>query len=401
LRARILYTLGAIYVHEDRSADAEPLLSEALLLRLRDNQPAELGEVYIGLAAASMNLGHYAQASDALARARMQFDLAGDTLALARVDANEGVIDLVRGRPAEGLPLLQRAAECFRLFGAVAERFLTIAAETKARLALLDAAGALATSDAVESQLGQREIPHIRGTLGVQRARALAANGRMAEAVRVLDQLKTDVAKGEQAGLPGDIASTRAQLALATGDAATAEKEALVAVSTLQTADEQHERARAWRVLTRALQAANRMDEAAAQVREFSQWATTMQPASPPVVYSALASAEKERELHRKDEADKAYAAALDAAERWDVPADLAEVVESYVNALIEDGQLDRANQVVARIARWADHDFACALLQARLYHALGQRAGSENALARARSLAGERPVPTFNPANG
>ncbi|GAA0704813.1 winged helix-turn-helix domain-containing protein [Dokdonella soli] len=403
LRARALYALASIDVQEDRSADAEPLFSEALTLRLRDNQPAELGEIYTGLAGAFMNLGRYAQASDALARARVQLDLAGDTLALARVDANEGALDVVRGRPAEGLPLLQRAAECFRLFGAVTGRLLTVAAEVKAQLALLDPAGALVTADAIDAQFDQRDNAHIRATLGVQRARALAANGRIAEAIHLLDKLKTDVAQGKHAGLPGDIASTRAQLALAAGDAVTAEKEARIAVAALQTVDEQHERARAWRVLTRALQAGGHVDEATSQVREFSQWATTMQPASPPVLYAALAGAEHARDLHRTDEADKAYGAALEAAEHWDVPDDLAEVVESFGNALIKDGRLDLANQVIARIARWTDRDFACALLQARLYNAVGQRTGAENALARARSLAGERALPALlidRPAN-
>ena len=49
---------------------------------------------------------------------------------------------------------------------------------------------------------------------------------------------------------------------------------------------------------------------------------------------------------------------------------------------------------MIGRVARWADRDFDCALLQAGLYHALGQRATWQTALARARSLAGERTIP-------
>lgn len=398
LRASVLYMLGFVDVREDRSADAEPLFSEALMLHLHDNKPADLGDIYTGLAGAFLNLGRYAQASDALARARMQMDLAGDKLALGRVDANEGILDIAVGRPAEGVPMLRRAAATFRLFGVVNERLLTVAAEIRAHLALLDPAAALAAANAVEPQVAARENSHIRGTFDVQRARALAANGRTTEAIDLLERLQSAVAQGDRSGLPGDIASARARLALESGDAATAQKQARIAVGVLQTVDEQYERARAWRTLTRALQADGHGDEAAAQIGDFSKWAAALQ--SPPAaMYAALARAEFDRGRHADAAAGKEYAAALEVAEHWGVPADLAEVVVSDGNALIEDGDLDRAGRVVARVARWADQDFACAVLQARLYNALGQKTGAENALARARALAGERPVPALAPA--
>jgi Flp pilus assembly protein TadD len=77
------------------------------------------------------------------------------------------------------------------------------------------------------------------------------------------------------------------------------------------------------------------------------------------------------------------------------VPADLAVVAVSYGNTLIASGDFERASAVIGRVARWADRDFDCALLQARLYHALGQRSTWQSALERARALAGERAIPT------
>lgn len=395
LRARLLYTLGAVEIREDRSADAEPLLTEALKLRSREGQPAELGETYTALAGALINLGRYEEAGDALARARVQLGLTGDTLALATVDANEGTLDVARGRPAEALTLLQHAKDCFRLFGWLSGRILTSAAEVKAHLALLDPVAALAASDAIEPQLDQRDSPHIRGTLGVQRARALAANGRIGDATRLLDQLAADISRDEHSGLPGDIASVRSRLSIRAGDNAAAVREARAAVAALPTVDEQYERARAWRTLVLALQAGSQADEAVTQLDEFSQWARkTAQPA--PALYAALARAESARDRHRADEVYREYASALDDAQHWGVPADLAAVVVSYGNALIADGKLDQASEVIGRVARWADHDFDCALLQARLYNALGQRASAEAAMARARSLAGERAMPAL-----
>lgn len=390
LRSRVLYALGVVNVREDRSDQALPLLSESLALRLRDNRPADLGEVYTGLAGALINLGRYAEAGDALARARVQLGLAGDTLALARVDANEGMLDIERGRPAEALPLLQRAAECFRLFDVPNEYLLSNAGIVRAQLALLDPEAALATSDSVQAQIDQHETAHNRGTFAIQRANALVANGRLSDASRLVEQLAVEIPENDHTGLPGDIALVHASLALSGGDAATAAQEAQNAVKTLRTVDEQYARARAWRVLAQALRDSGRGDEATLQVRDFSDWArSTSQQA--PLLYAALARAEQARDLHRVDDADREYAAALATADAWSVPADLAEVAVSYGNALIADKQLDRAGDVVGRVARWADRDFDCALLQANLYQALGQNESASAALVRAKALAGER----------
>ncbi|MET0230456.1 MAG: hypothetical protein ABW186_05945, partial [Rhodanobacteraceae bacterium] len=85
---------------------------------------------------------------------------------------------------------------------------------------------------------------------------------------------------------------------------------------------------------------------------------------------------------------------ALTLAERSAVPADIATVGVSWGTTLISEGQLDAAGPVVGRVARWAESDFSCAVLQANLYRALGQSAAWESALAQARALAGERAVP-------
>jgi uncharacterized protein HemY len=76
------------------------------------------------------------------------------------------------------------------------------------------------------------------------------------------------------------------------------------------------------------------------------------------------------------------------------VPADTADVVVSYSNGLIAEGELDRASAVVGQVARWAERDFRCALLQVRYYRALGEADAWQAALARARGLAGERVIP-------
>jgi hypothetical protein len=84
----------------------------------------------------------------------------------------------------------------------------------------------------------------------------------------------------------------------------------------------------------------------------------------------------------------------LRAVEGGGVPEDVLEVVADYVPWLIERGRLAEASALVGRVAPWAEQDFDAAVLQLRLYRALGQDRLAQRALAQVRTLAGERPLP-------
>jgi DNA-binding winged helix-turn-helix (wHTH) protein/tetratricopeptide (TPR) repeat protein len=332
LRARALYNLGGVSLRQDRNDDAIRAFDEAIALTATRDEPGVLGQAYTGLAAAEVNIGKFDDAADNLGRARVAVELAGDKLQLARVDANEGVLDNARGRHAEALPILQRA-------------------------------------------------------------RALAAAGRLTDARNLLDDLARTT-RPEQTGLPGDVASESARVYLETGDTAAAIEAARAAVDRLPTIDQARARARAWLTWTRALRAAGRVEDARDQVAAFAHWAATHDAMPSVTLFAALAAAEQARAEGRRQEEARSYALALADAERWAVPADLAAVAVSYARSLIAESDFERASAVTGRVARWADRDFDCALLQAGLYHALGQRSTWQSALARARALAGERPIP-------
>jgi len=393
IRGWALYQVGAVSMRQDRNDEAMRAFGEAITLTSTHNEPGILGRAYTGLAAAQVNIGRFDEAADNLGRARVAVGLSGDNLQLARIDANEGVLDNARGRHAEALPILERAAERFRQFGALNELFLTVAAEMKAHLGLLDASAALAVSDPVWAMRARLDNPGTRTAFELQRARALAACGRIADARKLLDELGRDAKPGET-GLPGDVASESARMHLAMGDMPAALDDAAAAVARLPTIDEARERARAWLTWSRALRAAGRTAEARNQVTELSRWAST-HPTMPSVsLFAALAEAEQAIAEDRHEDALKSYNTALGDAERWAVPADLATVAISYGDNLIASADFERASAVIGRVARFADHDFDCALLQARLYHALGQRSTWQTALERARALAGERAIP-------
>jgi len=393
LRAKGLYIFGGVALRQDRNDDAMHAFTEAIGLTATRDEPSVLAQAYTGLAAAQVNVAEFDAAADNLARARVAAELAGDTLQLARVDANEGVLDNARGRHAEALPILARASDRFQRFGALNEWFLTTAAEVKAHLALLDPVAAITASDPAWTLRAKLDNPGSRTALELQRARALAASGRLADSRQLLDELERRASPGET-GLPGDVASESARVYLATGNAEAALASARAAVQRLPTVDEARERARAWLTLTRALRASGRVDDARIQAGELSRWAETHASMASVTLFAALASAEQAAAEHRRDDATRAFTAALGDAERWAVPADLTAVAVSYGNTLIAEGDFERASTVIGRVARWADRDFDCALLQASLYHALGQRATWQTALARARALAGERSIP-------
>lgn len=111
-------------------------------------------------------------------------------------------------------------------------------------------------------------------------------------------------------------------------------------------------------------------------------------------MHADLIAAEQHVADHEPDLAYARYEAALQTADRIGVPRDVARVAASYGHALIRAGWLERAATVTGRLAAWADRDFDCALVQARLHQALGQIGPWREALERARTLAGERDLP-------
>src|SRR5690606_32688943 len=88
------------------------------------------------------------------------------------------------------------------------------------------------------------------------------------------------------------------------------------------------------------------------------------------------------------------YRAALESAEQRAISMEIAEAVGAYARWRLAQGRTAEAGGLVGRVAPWAERDFALALLQVELYARLGQHEQWEAALARARALAGERPIP-------
>ncbi|HQY36708.1 MAG TPA: hypothetical protein PLI00_09025, partial [Pseudomonadota bacterium] len=393
LRARVLNQLGAVVLIEGRAAEAETAFREAVALVATREQPAVLGQAYTGLASALADQGRYADAAVAFGRARVPLVLAGDTLALARVDANEGMLERLRGRPEVALPLLQRAVGVFERFGALNELFVTVAAEVEAHLLLLDPQAALAASTPRYRERNRLANASNREYLVLHHARALAAAGRTSQARQLLEEL--DRAAPSEPPLRPGVAAALAELELEAGNAAAASRWAGMAVEALDQ-EAWRLRARTWLTRVRALRMQGDLAAAGREARALDQWAQRYPEFAFIGVLARLAEAELDAASGQVERAMARYAQAQSGAEAWGVPADLALVALSHAQALIESGAAEEASAVAGRVLRWADRDYGIAVLQARLYQALGQESARDASLARARDLAGERPLPAL-----
>lgn len=394
LRARTLNALGAIAIVTRRYADAKQSFDEAIDLLDRRKQPAAIGQAYTGLAVSHAARGHYEAAQAAFSRARVALELAGDGLALARVEENEGIVAVQRGHYAQALAAHQGAARRFVQFGAINELILTRANAASVELILLQPASALAIIERSLPLLAQIENRHTSNELQFTYAKALARNGRLAAARAALGQLIADAADdSDRRTLIAGIRLEQARLDFAAGDAASAAILAEHAVNDLDDADHRRDRAQAWILLARSLRDQGRVKEASAWTAKMIDWAADQDETTLPSI-ALLARAEdawvaQKFELARRDFVDALARATQDGA-----PADTADVVISWASRLIAAGELESAGALVGQLASCAGQEFQCALLQLAYYHALGQGDAWHVALERAQGLAGERTIP-------
>jgi len=391
LRARVLNGMGHVAIRRSHIDDATTAYAEAASLLAGRAAPAELGQAYMGLGNAAQIQERYDQAQVHFSQAHIAFELAGDGLALARLEANEGMLDAARDRYASAVTSLERAARRFETFGTVNELAMTSSVEIASHLALLEPREALAASERAWPVRDRPSNPRIRHAYVFHRALALDANGRRREALVLLQSILNEADPAREADVQAVARGALARIALASGHAKDAVDLALAAMPALDDAGDPRDRLTTWLVATRALRAVGQTEDGARETGELAAWAgTRAQPVA--TLYASLAKAEQ-LTAERRD-AFSEYDRALALASSGNVPADIAEVVVSYGTALLDKGELERATAIVGQAARWADRDFGCALLQVRLYSALGQRPAWEHAVTAARAIAGDRDLP-------
>jgi tetratricopeptide (TPR) repeat protein len=391
LHARVQSYLCIALARVGQMPAGERACDEAIALLETRNQPAELGRAYSDRGLIRLLLQHYDLASQDFARARIALNLAGDALQLAKVDGNESNLDMAQGRYGEVAVIQQRIGERFLRFGMYDELVASLNNQTDAHLALLQPLEALKTSDQAFALLDRVSDASIRYFTRLQRADTFARNGRLGEARVLLDGVIAEASPVQYAAELAFARTIESNLELASGQPAAALLLARQAIPDLPAPPYGEVRARALLSAMRGLHRQGRVEEGAVVLKTFTAWANgTNQPEIR--LYAELATAEQAVAERKSEAALASYEEALEQARRWGVPSALSANVNSFGRYLLAQGDLPKASSVIGLVARFAESDFDSAVLQAQLYRALGQQ---QTALAQARRLAGERPLPT------
>lgn len=393
LRARIVSQLAAAHIRMGRAAEAEQEADQALALLKGLDAPALLGKAYMRRGVARSVLGRNDPALADFAQARIAMQLAGDTLGLALVELNEGALNGLRSRPADALASFERAEKHFQRLGVGGELANAVTNQVLAHRLLLEPDAGLAASERSLSLLGHLASIEATHLVQLRRAQALADVGRWSEALTQLEELSRAVDRSRETEIWAMSQTERARIELA-GDRPQAALDLAGPVAeTLLAPEFAATRQEAWTIAIRALRRLGRERDAADTVAQFAAWAEASGNRSY-LVHARLAQAEQAEGAHRPDEADQRYQSALAMANQDGVPVDVADVSISYADALIARGDLERAVPVAGLVDRHAARNYDAAVLQVRLYRALGQTEAWRSALAHARALAGERPLP-------
>jgi DNA-binding winged helix-turn-helix (wHTH) protein/tetratricopeptide (TPR) repeat protein len=388
-RARVLDGRGAVRIRQDNYTGAASDYDAAIaLLKDRGNAP-ELGRALTGRGVSRAMMRDFAPALADLGQARVQLEEAGDTLAIARVDTNQAALEMNRDRPQEAIGYLEKGAAVFERYGAINELMETLASLASNHMALLQPAEALAASDRSWALAARVTDPNQRLNLIEDRVDAFIALGRLRDAGALLSTQPAD-APDANPFVARRLHALRARLAFAQGDNGTAAAEARRALALPPPSDDEGEGiAEIALVYQRAMLAKSAALPSRAPAAE---WIDFDKPPTYPV--QALATAEWAASISDAATAEREYRQALNLAEARGEPADVGGVTASFGPWLLSQGRLKDAGDVIGRVAPWADRDFDSAMLQVRLYHALGQPGAWAKALAQARALAGERSVP-------
>lgn len=395
LRGRGLYGIAFTYLRDGDEETAERYFDEsvAVLERSRTSEAASaLGRVLTLRGANQHMLLKPEAAQRDFARARVLLEGAGDQVGLVSLDNNAGIFAIDRDRFTDAIPFLERAVQRALVTHDVASELRARIGIVRARLGLLNPEAALA-DDARLRELADRVAePDLRQFVSAWRANALAANGRLVAANEALGEgrNKPVAVSGGASSFP---LTVEARLAWQQGRFDEATTAAQTVSSLPWDFGDPRQRGMTWLILLRSRLAQHDSAAALTTVSGAKAWAGHVN--LPPMqLYATLVEAEYAAATGPDTAAAAAFKNAWNLAEVRRVPFDLVRTAESYLPWLIRTRDLATASVVATRVAGWASRDYDAALVQLRLYHALGEPTAWAAALAQARRLAGERRIP-------
>jgi DNA-binding winged helix-turn-helix (wHTH) protein len=392
LHAQAVNAIGGIALQRKQPAAAIPEFDRAIGLLDDQQAPAALGKAYGNRAAAHAMLRDYTAALADLAQSRIALAKAGDMLGLAVIDSNVGALAMNRERFAEAAPILEHSADRFAAFHAYAAELNARGNAAVTHLALLDPTAALASADRMKELVEKVQDPERRRAADLIRVQVLYANGLLQAAGQLLREVRAGV--GNDAPALARAQAITAYAALAHGDPQLAEHEAAASLAALAAPQDARETGLSWLTLVRAQLARGDIASADRSLADAQAWAERDGSATA-VLHVGLAHAERAAQAGEPEsDVRSEFERILADAERERVPTDLLTVSQAYFAWLIPNLDTRRASTVLEGLAAWADRDYEASLLRLRLFHAIEDPSAWQDALARARALAGERAIP-------
>lgn len=405
LRARVLLGLGSVHLRRGEYDSAETFLARAVRLLERD----DAGEAVTVRGHARFLLGNVVAinrgvdaAREHLARGRADLESTGDVLRLSSLNNNLGVLAVLEDRYTEALRSLDRAARSAAALHDVGSELRARANMVEVRLGLLEPRTALELEPRIEELLARSDNPELTALGQLARTALFAANGRL----RAADGAWVEVTNALERGGELPAARTWAHVLRAEQLARGGKLEGAVelAATTVEEALARNDDllddyvGRAWLIVLRGRLAAGDVAAAAEIAATMDGWAADS-PARAAATYAALARAELAAAEGRDETATAAFEHALTVAEAGQVPLRSLQVAQRYVPWLLDDGRHgrsdpERALLVADRVAPYARQDYRAALVQLRVYQALGLSSAWRASLERALALAGERSIP-------
>lgn len=405
-RAQVLNALAVVHRILEQPRQLEARLQEAARLLEGGSAPALAGGISLNLGNAAAERGQYDLAAQHYARARWNFERSTHLPGLAMIDFNVGLRTMDRAQPAEALPYLHSAAGRFAALGNPMES-ATWTLMLDAYLDLLDMEAATAAAERVRV-LAERVAndPQLTAPASLAEARLATVEGRWQAAGKAFDKAAAiaDAHAGQSwADEAGAIATAGlAELALQRGDPAPACTRLRRTLHRLKAKEPQPmplaTKGQPWLTLVRCGLAQGQVAIARTDAEAFAELAAAS-PGFAPRLFATLAEAELAAAEGRHEAAQVAYENTEILAEAGHVPVYRLLAVQSHMTWLMSSRP--RGASVPARawtladsVADRADGSYDAALVQLRLYHALGDAVAWRAALTRTQSLAGERRIP-------
>ena len=389
LRALGEMGLGGVAIRRHAFDVAERHYSKALAVLGPAGDMNLVGRAYNERAVVQSSLGRLDLAIADIGRARSELERSGDPMGLATLNLNAALIEHQRGHYTDANAMFDRATDVYARFDIADLLATALAGKVDTQLAVLDHAGAAASSSRAWDLLPKLEDRLLIEFVGAHHIRALRASGRLAEASQVLDEFESS---GKHRSTDPEFAVLRAAvlvdqgkapLALRLADGILRDIEHAPPGSCSDTIPE------AAIVLTDAALQSRNAEAAKPLLAKLSEFVAS--PQDPEWIFADELTRAQLLAVNGDPEADRYFAAALAFADSAGEPARTVVASAAYANYVAAASDRPRAAALLDRVKPYVGLDYRAARAAALLHAVLGESADAEAAKAQARSLAWER----------